>query len=152
MYLDDFGHKGSDAPTGGGVRANGGREAAPSALGREDPLAAAPVGRPAANLLSNTCARLAERIRESAGVTSEQSAAPGTPWLGLLLWFFACAALFVSLTMRPAELERDHRVAARTPAQPPIAAPPYLVPALSDQASKVRLIVSPRPSPHWAAH
>jgi hypothetical protein len=120
-------------------------------LGREDPLAA-PVGRPAANLLSNTCARLAERIRESAGVTSEQSAAPGTPWLGLLLWFFACAALFVSLTMRPAELERDHRVAARTPAQPPIAAPPYLVPALSDQASKVRLIVSPRPSPHWAAH
>jgi hypothetical protein len=70
----------------------------------------------------------------------------------LLLWFFACAALFVSLTMRPAELDRDHRVAARDPAQQPIAAAPYLVPALTDQASKVRLIVSPRPPPHWAAH
>jgi hypothetical protein len=152
MYLDDFGHKGLDAPTGGGVRVNGSREAAPSALVRGDQLAAAPVGHPAAGLLSNTCARFAESIRQSAGVTSEQSAAPGTPWLGLLLWFFACAALFVSLTIRPAELERDHRVAARGPAQPPIAAPPYLVPALTGQASKVRLIVYPRPPPHWAAH
>jgi hypothetical protein len=151
MYLDEFGHKGSDAPTGGGVRVNGSREAAPGALVRGDRLATAPVGHPAADLLSNTCARLAERIRESAGVTSDQSAA-GTPWLGLLLWFFACAGLFVSLTMRPAELDRDHRVAARSPDQPPIAAPPYLVPALTDQASKVRLIVSSRPPPHWAAH
>jgi hypothetical protein len=152
MYLDDFGHKGSDAPTGGGVRVNGSREAASNSLVREDPLAAAPVGRPAADLLSNRWARLAERIRQSAGVTSEQSVAPGTPWLGLLLWLFACAALFVSLTMRPAELHRDHRVAARGPAQPPIVGPSYLVPALTDQASKVRLIVSPRPPPHWAEH
>jgi hypothetical protein len=151
MYLDDFGHNGSDAPTGGGVRVNDSRKAAPGALAREDLPAATPVGHPAADLLSHTCARLAARIRESAGVTSEQSAA-GTPWLGLLLWFFACAGLFVSLTMRPAELDRGHRVAARSPVQPPIAAPPYLVPALSDQASNVRLIVSPRPPPHWAAH
>jgi hypothetical protein len=147
MYLDDFGHKGSDAPTGGGTR-----EASRSASVRVDQLAAVPVRRPAADLVSNTWARLAERIRESAGVTSEQRAAAGTPWLGLLLWFCACAALFVSLTMRPDDGDRDRRVAARSPAQPPVAGPLYPVPALTDQASEVRLTVAPHLPPRWAAH
>jgi hypothetical protein len=42
-----------------------------------------------------------------------QRAAQGVPWLGLMLWVFACAALFVSLIMRPGDLDRD-RVAARS--------------------------------------
>ena len=41
----------------------------------------------------------------------------GVPWLGLLLWIFACAALFVSLIMRDDHhLDRDRRVAARSEA------------------------------------
>ena len=41
----------------------------------------------------------------------DQCAARGVPWLGLLLWMFACAALFVSLMMRPGDLDGDRRVA-----------------------------------------
>jgi len=156
MYLEDFGHKGPDAPPGDGVRVNRRRGASGNAFVRVDHPAAVPVGRPVATLLSNRCARLAERIRESAGVTagdatSAQRAATGTPWLGLLLWFFTCAALFLSLMIRPDGYHRDHRVASRGLAQPPIAGYAFPVPALTEHASEVRSVVSPRLPPRWAA-
>jgi hypothetical protein len=153
MYLDDFGHQGSDAPTGGGLHVNARREASHSAVVRVDRPAAAPVRQSAADLLRNGCARLGERIRMSAGVTAaatpEQRAVTGTPWLGLLLWFFACAALFVSLMMRP-DLDHEHRVVTRNPAPPTIAGHPYTAPALTRQASEVRLIAFP-PGTAWGS-
>jgi hypothetical protein len=155
MYLEDLGPKGPDAPTGGGVRVDGRRRAAHGALVRVDDAAGVPVGRPAASLLRHGCARLAERIRVSAGVTagdatSEQRAVTRTPWLGLLLWFCACAGLFVSLIMRPDDPERGHRVVAGNAAQVPIAGHPYPVSTLTEQASEVSLIASPRLPPRWA--
>ena len=156
MFLEDFGHKGPDAPPGGSVRVDGSREASGNTFVRVDHRAAVRNGEPVGNLFSNRCARLAERIRESAGVTtgnatSAQRAATGTPWLGLLLWFFACAALFLSLMMRPDGYNRDHRVASGGPAQPPIAGYAFPVPALTEHASEVRSVVSPGLPPRWAA-
>jgi hypothetical protein len=75
----------------------------------------------ASALLRQRCARVADCIRSSTEVTGgtvgpEQRAARGVPWLGLLLWMFACAALFVSLMLRPGNLDGDRRVAASSEA------------------------------------
>jgi hypothetical protein len=154
MYREDVVRKSADAPAGGGARVDRTREASRSASKPAD-AGAVQVGQPAANFLEQGCARLAERIRASAGVTigddtSDQRAA-GTPWLGLMLWFCACAGLFVSLIVGPDELERDHRVAARSSAQPPIEDHPYRAPGLTGHASEVSLIAPPRLPPRWAA-
>jgi hypothetical protein len=155
MYLDDFGHKGPAAPRGGGVRANGRHEASGRAVVRAEPAGAAPARRPGVGFLRQGCARLAERIRVSAGVTTgdappEQRAVTGTPWLGLLLWFAACAGLFVSLSIRP---DNTDRYAARSSSEAPIAGRSYPLPlpTLAERASEVSLIASPRLPPRWAA-
>jgi hypothetical protein len=75
----------------------------------------------ASALLRQRCARVADCIRTSTEVMAgaagpEQRAATGVPWLGLLLWMFACAALFVSVMMRPGDLDRDRRVAVSSEA------------------------------------
>jgi hypothetical protein len=72
-----------------------------------------------AALLRQRLARLADRIRNSTEVMGgearpDQRGVADVPWLGLLLWVFACAALFVSLIMRPGDLDQDRRVAARS--------------------------------------
>jgi hypothetical protein len=72
-----------------------------------------------AALLRQRLARLADRIRSSTEVMGgearpDQRGVRDVPWLGLLLWVFACAALFVSLIMRPGDLDQDRRVAARS--------------------------------------
>jgi hypothetical protein len=69
--------------------------------------------------LRERSARLAACVRTSTEVMGgharpEQRAAPRVPWLGLVLWVFACAALFVSVIMRADDLDRDRRVAARS--------------------------------------
>ena len=63
---------------------------------------AVPTRQRTAGRLRQICARIAECIRSSTevmggGVRPEQRAARGLPWLRLLLWVFACAALVVSL-------------------------------------------------------
>jgi hypothetical protein len=73
----------------------------------------------AAAFLRQRLARLADRIRSSTelmggDIRPDQRGARDVPWLGLLLWVFACAALFVSLIMRPGDLDQDRRVAARS--------------------------------------
>jgi hypothetical protein len=158
MYLEDFGHKGPDAPTGGAGRADGGHAASGRAVVRAEPVGQAPVRRPAVGFLRQGGARLAERIRVSAGVmtgdaASEQRAVTGTPWLGLLLWFAACAGLFVSLSIRPDNIERTHRFAAHSSSEASIAGGPYPVPlkVLTERASEVSLIAPPRLPPRWAA-
>ena len=88
-----------------------------------------PVRRPAANLLRHGCAKVAERIRASMGVTAgeagpRQRAATAMPWLGLLLWALACAGLFVSLIMRTDDPDRDRRVAVRVRARRQSRPPP----------------------------
>jgi hypothetical protein len=72
-----------------------------------------------AALLRQRCARLVACIRTSTEVIGrharpEQSTPRHVPWLGLGLWVFACAALFVSLIMRADDLNRDRRVAAHS--------------------------------------
>jgi hypothetical protein len=72
-----------------------------------------------AALLRQRCARLGAWIKTSTEVMGgharpEQRAARRVPWLGLVLWVCACAALFASLIMHPDGLDRDRRVAART--------------------------------------
>jgi hypothetical protein len=74
-----------------------------------------------ARWLRQRCARIAHCIRSSTEVMGGtarpgQRATIGVPWLGLLLWICACAALFVSLIMRPDGFEGEHRVAARSEA------------------------------------
>jgi hypothetical protein len=154
MYLEDVAHKSPEAPVGGGVRVDSRRAASHSAF-KPSEADAVQVGQAAANFLGRRFARLGERIRASSGVAvgdpaSDQRAA-GTPWLGLMLWLFACAGLFVSLIMQPHDLERDHRVAARSSAQPQIEEHPYRAPSLTGQASEISLIAPPRLPPHWAA-
>jgi hypothetical protein len=154
MYLEDVAHKSPEAPVGGGVRVDSRRAASHRAF-KPVEAGAVQVGQAAANFLGRRFARLGERIRASSGVAvgdpaSDQRAA-GTPWLGLMLWLFACAGLFVSLIMQPHDLERDHRVAARSSAQPLIEDHPYRAPSLTGQASEISLIAPPRLPPRWAA-
>ena len=154
MYLEDVVHNSPEALAGGGVRVDSRRAASHSAVRPAD-TGAVRVGQAAANFLGRGCARLGERIRASSGVAvgdaaSDQRAA-GTPWLRLMLWFFACAGLFVSLIMQPHDLERDHRVAARSSAQPQIEDHPYRAPSLTGQASEFSLIAPPHLPPRWAA-
>ena len=156
MYLEDFGHKGPDAPRRRWRSRRWKSRSVGQYLRAGRPSRGDADGEPAANSLRHGCARLAERIRESAGVTtgdatSAQRAATGTPWLGLLLWFFACAALFVSLIMRPDDLDRDHLVAARGRPSRPSRTMHSRCQALTEHASEVRLIVSPRLPSRWAA-
>lgn len=68
-----------------------------------------------------------------------QRAARGVPWLGLLLWMFACAALFVSLIIRDDDLDRDRRVAAQSSDLS------YPVPRLTRQASELSNFTTRRP-------
>lgn len=65
-----------------------------------------------AGFIRRRCERVAEHIRSSTGVVHYESsrkcsAGEDTPWLRLLLWVFACAALLVSLIIRADGL--DHR-------------------------------------------
>ena len=74
-----------------------------------------------------------------------QRAARGVPWLGLLLWMFACAALLVSLIMRADDLDRDHRVAARSEVEAQRSDFSYPVRRLTRQASELSLFTIRRP-------
>jgi hypothetical protein len=61
--------------------------------------------------------RASTRLRVASGVTSagakrERPSDQRTPWLGLLLWAFACAGLFVSLVIERGEWDREPRLAA----------------------------------------
>jgi hypothetical protein len=104
----------------------------------------------AAGLLHQRCARLAARIRSSTEPMGgdprpAQRAARRVPWLGLLLWLFACAALFVSLVLRADDLDRDRRVAVRAGAAEQISDRSYSVPGLTGQASELGLFTVPAP-------
>lgn len=99
-----------------------------------------------AGLLRQRCATLAARIRSSTELMGgdarpEQRAARHVPWLGLLLWVFACAALFVSLVMRADDLDRDRRVAVRAVAAEQISERP----AWMRQSSELSLFTVQRP-------
>jgi hypothetical protein len=71
--------------------------------------------------LSRRCQQAAEHIRNSTGIAQDEKVREGRvedrPWLRLLLWVFACAALVVSLVIRTDGLdERDPRLAERAAA------------------------------------
>ena len=72
-----------------------------------------------------------------------QRAARGVPWLGLLLWMFACAALFVSLIMRDDDLDRDRRMAARSEVESSDLSDPAR--RLLRQASELSVFTTRRP-------
>ena len=72
-----------------------------------------------------------------------QRAARGVPWLGLLLWMFACTALFVSLIMR--DDDRDRRVAARSETEAQSSNLSYPVRGLTRQASELSVFTTRRP-------
>jgi hypothetical protein len=76
----------------------------------------------------------------------EQRAAAGVPWLGLLLWVFACAALFVSLIMRPNDFDGDRRVAASSAVVERMVNRAHAAPGLPGQASELSLFTAPRPT------
>jgi hypothetical protein len=103
-----------------------------------------------AGLFRQRCARLAAHIRRSTELMGGdarpgQRAVRRVPWLGLLFWAFACAALFVSLVMRPDDLDRDRRVAGRAAASEQISERPYWRPGLTRQASELSLFTVHRP-------
>jgi hypothetical protein len=75
-------------------------------------------------------------------------AATGMPWLGLLLWAFACAALFVSLIMRPGDSDRDRRLAAHSEPRAPISDNSYRVRDLTRHASEISLFTGRHTRPH----
>jgi hypothetical protein len=75
---------------------------------------AVPARQRTAGRLRQICARIAECIRSSTevmggGVRPEQRAARGLPWLTLLLWLFACAALVIRLVIRADDLDDPDR-------------------------------------------
>jgi hypothetical protein len=72
-------------------------------------------------------------------------AATGVPWLGLLLWMFACAALFVSLIIRDDDLDGDRRVAARTEAEAQSSGLSDPVRRWTHQASELSVFTARRP-------
>jgi hypothetical protein len=78
---------------------------------------------------------------------SGQRAARGVPWPGLVLWAFACIALFVSLIMRADEVDHDRRVAARSAATEQILDGSHPVHRLTRQASELSLFSARRPPP-----
>jgi hypothetical protein len=104
-----------------------------------------------AGLLRQRCARVAACIRTSTKLTGgdarpeQRAVRRRVPWLGLLLWVFACAALFVSLVMRADDLDRDRRVAVRAAADELMSERPYPVPGLARQASDLSLFTVFRP-------
>jgi hypothetical protein len=75
----------------------------------------------------------------------EQRDARSVPWLRLLLWMGACAALFVSLILRPDGLEREHRVAARSEAEAHSSDLPHPVRSWTRPASELSLFTGRRP-------
>jgi hypothetical protein len=153
MQLEGFSHERPEAPIHDGGRER--RRRLPPGNAARRVLRGnktAPVRRPAANLLRHGCAKVAERIRASTGVTAgeagpKQRAATAMPWLGLLLWALACAGLFVSLMMRPDNVDRDRRVAARSEAKASISAPANPMRAVM-QAHEISLIGARRPPAH----
>jgi hypothetical protein len=76
----------------------------------------------------------------------EQRAAGGVPWLGLLLWMCACAALFVTLMMRPHDLDRDRRVAASSAAVEHLLTHAHAAQGLAGQASRLNVFTVRHPS------
>jgi hypothetical protein len=72
-------------------------------------------------------------------------AATGVPWLGLLLWMFACAALFVSLVMRADDLDPERRVAAGSVVREELLDRAHPVPFRTRQASGLNLFTIRRP-------
>jgi hypothetical protein len=80
------------------------------------------------------------------GAGREQRAAGGVPWLGLLLWMCACAALFVTLMMRPHDLDRDRRVAASSAAVEHLLTHAHAAQRLAGQASRLRVFTVRNPS------
>jgi type VI protein secretion system component VasF len=123
---------GPDSPR----RARGGREAGQ-------------VRRRTATFLGRRGATVAESNGSSTVTGSdagrEQQAAVGVPWLGLLVWVFACAALFVTLIMRPNDLERDRRVAASSAAVQHLLNRAHAAPGPTGQASGQRLSTARHP-------
>lgn len=108
------------------------------------------VPRRAARRLRQSCARAAECIRISTEVMGGEArpkrpAAKSLPWLGLLLWVFACAALFMSLVMRAEDLDRDRRVATRSAASAQSSERAYTVPRLPRQAGEFSLFTTRPP-------
>jgi hypothetical protein len=80
--------------------------------------------------------------------TPRQGATKGVPWLGLLLWAFACVGLFVSLIMRADDIDHDRRVAARSAATKEISDRSQPVRRLTRQASELSVVTARRaPSP-----
>jgi hypothetical protein len=75
----------------------------------------------------------------------EQRAAGGVPWLGLLLWMCACAALFVTLMMRPHDLDRD-RVAASSAAVEHLLTRAHAAQGLTAEASGLNVFTARHPS------
>jgi hypothetical protein len=74
--------------------------------------AVSPVRQHAAGLLRQRCKRAAEHIRISTGVAGRNQGScrvEATPWLRLLLWVFACAALVVSLVIPADDLDDPDR-------------------------------------------
>lgn len=79
------------------------------------------------------------------GARPGQRAARSVPWLGLLLWIFACAALFVSLIMRDDDLDRERRVAARSEAEAEISELAYPAPHWTRQGSELSVFTTRHP-------
>ena len=108
------------------------------------------VRRRTARRVRQSCARAAECIRISTEVMGgegrpKRPAARSLPWLGLLLWVFACAALFMSLVMRAEDLDRDRRVATRSAASSQSSERAYTVPRLPRQAGEFSLFTTRPP-------
>ena len=82
--------------------------------------AQAPGRQRGAGSIRQRCARVAERIRNSAGVHqreggTDRAALKERPWPRLVLWVFACAALVVTLMVRADGLDdRDPGSTIRT--------------------------------------
>ena len=78
----------------------------------------------------------------------EQGAARAVPWMGLLLWMFACAALFVSLIMRADDLDHERRVATRSVAKEELLDRAHPLTGLTQHAGGFNLFIIRRPPSH----
>lgn len=75
----------------------------------------------------------------------ERRAATRVPWLGLLLWGFACAALLVSLITRADDLDHERRVLTRSETKAQSSDLSYPVRRLTRQASELSVSTGRRP-------
>ena len=110
----------------------------------------APFGRRMAAALHHGGASFGDGPRGSTEVMDRRAgpqphAARAVPWLGLLLWMFACAALFVSLVMRGDDLHGERRV-ARSAVEETLLERAQPVPGLTRHASGYNLFTERNPS------